>query len=69
MKVFILCFLSGNEIEDIRVCMDFFTAIKYLDYDKKRKQVLEYIVKDDITDLPLCSYSYKDDVLVRHILI
>ena len=67
MKVFILCFLSGNELEDIRVCIDFETAMKYLDKYKKSRQVLEYNVTEGITDeIPLFSYSYENDVLVKH---
>jgi hypothetical protein len=67
MKVFILCFLSGNELEDIRVCVDFETAMKYLDKYKKSRQVLEYNVTEGITDeIPLFSYSYENDILVKH---
>ena len=58
--------MSVNELEDITICVDFETAMKHLNYDKKRYQVLEYDYKDGITDRPLCSYSYKDDVLVKH---
>ena len=67
MKVFILCFLSGNELEDIRVCMDFETAMKFLEKNKKSHQVLEYNVTEGITDeSPLFAYSYKDNVLLKH---
>jgi len=67
MKVFVLCFLSGNELEDIRVCINFETAMKYLEKYKKSRQVLEYNVTEDITDeSPLFSYSYDDDVLVKN---
>jgi len=67
MNLFILCFLSGNDLEDIRVCVDFETAMKFLAKYKKSKQVLEYNVTDGITDeFPLFSYSYKDDVVVKH---
>jgi len=66
MKVFILCFLSGNDLEDIRVCMDFETAMKFLEKYKKSRQVLEYNVTEGITDeSPLFSYSYKDGLLVK----
>jgi hypothetical protein len=68
MNVFILCFLSGNELEDIRVCIDFETAMKYLEKYKKSRQVLEYNVTDGITDeSPLFSYSYQDNIVVKHI--
>lgn len=68
MKMFILCFLSGNELEDIRVCIDFETAMKYLEKYKKSRQVLEYNVTDGITDeSPLFSYSYQDNIVVKHI--
>jgi hypothetical protein len=68
MKVFILCFLSGNELDDIRVCIDFETAMKFLERYKKSRQVLEYNVTEGITDeTPLFSYWYKDDVLVKHV--
>ena len=68
MKMFILCFLSGNELEDIRVCIDFETAMKFLERYKKSRQVLEYNVTDGITDeTPLFSYSYNNEVLVKHI--
>ena len=68
MKVFILCFLSGNELEDIRVCIDFETAMRYLEKYKKSRQVLEYNVTEGITDeTPIFSYSYNNDVLVKHI--
>lgn len=68
MKVFILCFLSGNDLEDIRVCIDFETAMKYLEKYKKSRQVLEYNVTDGITDeSPLFSYSYQDNIVVKHI--
>lgn len=68
MKVFILCFLSGNELEDIRVCIDFESAIKFLERYKKSHQVLEYNVTDGITDeTPLFSYSYNNEVLVKYI--
>jgi hypothetical protein len=67
MKVFILCLLSGNDLADIQVCADFDTALKHLNYDKKRYQIIEYDYKDGITNIPLCSYSYEDNVLVRHI--
>jgi hypothetical protein len=66
MKVFILCFLSGNELEDIRVCTDFETAMKHLEKYKKSHQVLEYNVYEGITDTPLFAYSYKDGVIVKH---
>ena len=65
MKVFILCFLSGNELDDIQVCVDFETAMKYLDTHKKTHQVLEYMV-DGIAEVPVCSYSYENGVLVTH---
>ena len=69
MKIFILCFLSGNEVEDIRVCMDFETAMKFLEKYKKSRQVLEYNVSDGITDeTPLFAYSYINDVLVKNTL-
>jgi hypothetical protein len=68
MKVFILCFLSGNDLEDIRVCIDFETAMKFLEKYKKSRQVLEYNVTEGITDeTPIFSYSYNNDVLVKHI--
>jgi hypothetical protein len=68
MKMFILCFLSGNELEDIRVCIDFETAMKYLEKYKNSRQVLEYNVTDGITDeSPLFSYSYQDNIVVKHI--
>ena len=68
MKVFILCFLSGNEVEDIRVCIDFESAMKFLERYKKSHQVLEYNVTDGITDeTPHFSYSYNNEVLVKHI--
>ena len=67
MKVFILCFLSGNELEDIRVCIDFETAMKFLEKYKKSRQVLEYNVTEGITDeIPLFSYSYENEALVKH---
>jgi hypothetical protein len=67
MKVFILCFLSGNELEDIRVCIDFDTAIKFLDKCKKTHQVLEYNVTNGITDpSPLFAYSYINELFVKH---
>jgi len=67
MKVFILCFLSGNELEDIRVCIDFETAMKFLEKCKKSHQVLEYNVTEGITDeTPLFAYSYNGGVLVKH---
>ena len=67
MKLFILCFLSGNELEDIRVCIDFETAMKFLEKYKKSRQVLEYNVTEGITDeSPLFSYSYENEVLVKH---
>ena len=67
MKVFILCFLSGNDLEDIRVCIDFETAMKFLEKHKKSRQVLEYNVTDGITDeSPMFSYSYEDGVVVKH---
>ncbi len=63
-KVFILCFLSGNELEDIRVCTDFETAMKFLEKYKRSHQVLEYNVTEGITDpSPLFAYSYMDDLL------
>ena len=68
MKVFILCFLCGNEVEDIRVCIDFESAMKFLERYKKSHQVLEYNVTDGITDeTPLFSYSYNNEVLVKHV--
>jgi hypothetical protein len=68
MKVFILCFLSGNELEDIRVCIDFETAMRYLEKYKKTRQVLEYNVTEGITDkTPIFTYSYNNDLLVKHI--
>ena len=67
MKAFILCFLAGNELEDIRVCIDFETAMKFLNKYKKSRQVLEYNVTEGITDeSPLFAYSYEGDVLVKH---
>ena len=68
MKIFILCFLSGNELDDIRVCIDFETAMKFLEKYKKSHQVLEYNITEGITDeSPLFSYSYQDNVLIKHI--
>lgn len=67
MKVFILCFLYRNEVEDIRVCTDFETAMKFLEKYKKSHQVLEYNVTDGITDpAPLFMYSYNNDTCVKH---
>lgn len=67
MKIYILCFLYGNDLEDIRVCIDFETAIKFLEKYKKSRQVLEYNVTEGITDeIPVFSYSYKDEVIVKH---
>ena len=43
-------FLSGNELEDIRVCTDFETAMKFLEKYKISRQVLEYNVNEGITD-------------------
>jgi hypothetical protein len=64
MKVFIVCFLSGNELEDIQVCVNLDTALHYLESHKKSHQVLEYNVQE-IADTPVCSYSYKDNMLVK----
>ena len=59
MKIFMICFLSGNELEDIRVAIDFETAIKFLEKHKKSHQVLEYNVTEGVTDeSPLFAYSY-----------
>jgi hypothetical protein len=67
MRVFILCLLYGNELEDIRVCIDFETAMIFLKKYKKSHQVLEYSVTDGITDpSPLFSYSYNSDTFVKH---
>jgi hypothetical protein len=67
MKIFILCFLCDNELEDIRVCIDFETAMKFLEKNKKSQQVLEYNVTDGITDpSPVVSYSYNGNLLVVH---
>ena len=67
MKVFILCFLSGNELEDIRVCTDFESAMRYLEKYKNSRQVLEYNVTEGITDEhPIFSYSYNNDLLVKY---
>lgn len=67
MKIFILCFLCENELEDIRVCIDFETAMKFLEKNKKSQQVLEYNVTDGITDpCPVVSYSYNGNLLVVH---
>ena len=67
MKLFILCFLYGNEVEDVRVCIDIETAMKYLEQYKNSRQVLEYNVTEGITDeCPLYSYYYKDDILEKH---
>jgi len=69
MKLFILCFLFGNELEDIRVCIDLETAIKFLEKYKKSHQVLEYNVTEGITDVsPLFSYYYKEGLVVKHSL-
>ena len=67
MRVFILCLLYGNELEDIRVCIDFETAMKFLEKYKKSHQLLEYNVTNGITDpSPLFSYSYNNDTFVKH---
>ena len=67
MQVFILCFLSGNELEDIRVCIDFESAMKFLEKNKKSHQILEYNVTDGITDRsPIFAYSYNDGLVVKH---
>jgi len=67
MKVFILCFFSGNELEDIRVCINFESAMKFLEKYKQSHQVLEYNVTEDITDeSPLFAYSYQGEVVVKH---
>jgi len=39
MKLFVLCFLSGNELEDIRICVDFEVAMKFLEKHKKSHQM------------------------------
>ena len=67
MRVFIVCFLSGNELEDIRVCVDFEVAMKFLEKHKKSHQILEYNVTDGITDpSPLFSWLYNNDLVVRY---
>ena len=67
MRVFILCLLYGNELEDIRVCVNFETAIKFLEKYKKSHQLLEYNITDEITDpSPLFSYSYNNDTFTKH---
>jgi hypothetical protein len=67
MKVFKLCLLSVNQLEDIRVCVDLETAMNFLEKYKKSHQVLEYNVTDGITDpLPLFVYSYSGGLLVKH---
>jgi hypothetical protein len=49
------------------VCIDFETAMKFLEKYKKSRQVLEYNVTEGITDeSPLFSYSYNDGVVVKH---
>ena len=51
----------------IFVCIDFETAMKFLEKYKKSRQVLEYNVTEGITDTsPLFSYSYNDGVVVKH---
>jgi hypothetical protein len=66
MKLFILCFRSGNELEDIRVCTNFDTAMKFLEKYKKSRQVLEYNITDGITDeCPLFSYYYENGLVVK----
>ena len=68
MKAFIFCYLCGNELEDIRVCVDFETAMKFLKEHKKSHQVLEYNITDGITDeIPVFAYSYKDEIFVKNI--
>lgn len=65
--MFILCLSCGNELEDIRVCIDFETAMKFLEKNKKSHQVLEYNVSNGITDeSPLFSYSYNDGSFIKH---
>jgi hypothetical protein len=67
MKIFILCFLSENELEDIRVCIDFETAKKFLEKNKKSHQILEYKVTDGITEpFPLFAYSYNNEVFEKY---
>jgi hypothetical protein len=67
MSVFVLCFLSGNDLLEISICLDFDIAVKFLETRKETHQILEYKLTDGITDpVPLFAYSYKDDVLVKH---
>jgi hypothetical protein len=66
-KLYIVCYLTANELEDIRVSTNFDVAMKVLEKSKKSKQVLEYNVVEGITEeIPVCSYYYKSDVLVKH---
>lgn len=65
MAIYILCYLTANELEDIRVCINFEVAMKLLEKSKKSKQILEYNVVDGITEeIPTCCYFYKNDVLI-----
>jgi hypothetical protein len=67
MRVFILCLLYGNELEDIRICINFETGMKFLEKYKKSHQLLEYNITDGITDpSPLFSYSYNNDTFVKY---
>jgi hypothetical protein len=67
MKLFIVCYLSGNSLEDIRVCIDFETAEKFLEKNKKSHQILVYKVTEGITDeSPEFAYSYENERLVKY---
>lgn len=67
MKLYIVCYLSANELEDIRVCTHFEVAMKLLEKSKKSKQILEYNVIDGVTeDSPVFAYYYQNDILVPH---
>lgn len=66
-KVYIVCYQFANEIDDICVCTNINAALNLLSKSKKSKQILEYNIVDGVSDeSPVFSYSYKDDVLVKH---
>jgi hypothetical protein len=65
-KIYVLCYLFANELENIRVCTNLETALKMFEKAKKSKQVLEYNVVDGITEeQPVCVYYYDGDTLLK----
>ena len=69
-KLYIVCYRYANEIEDIRVCINFEIAHDLLKRHHSTHQILEYSVINGVTDeAPIFCYHYRDGILRKQSLL